>query len=217
MMAEKPVIDIKGLTVGPLETNCFIVSCRKTRKALIIDPGGNAEAIAKLAAETAVDPVLIVLTHGHSDHMAAAAPLMRRFGIGLAIHGADIDTMKLSVDDAPMWGMGAVEYPEVTSLLSDNEEIPFGEASAVVMHTPGHTRGGISILAGGAVFAGDTLFYGSIGRTDFFGGDMETLLESVRTRLFTLPDPTPVHCGHGPSTTIGREKAHNPFLTGLVP
>ncbi len=216
-MTEKTGIDVARLVVGPLETNCFIVSCSKTGKALIIDPGGNAGAIADHITGAGLVPVTIVLTHGHSDHMAAAAPLMRRFGIGLAMHADDIETMRLSVDDSPLWGMGDVEYPEVSSLLSEPGEIGFGEVSAGVLHTPGHTLGGISILTCGMVFAGDTLFSGSIGRTDFFGGDMDMLLESVRTKLFTLPDDTPVHCGHGPSTTIGRERRHNPFLKGLIP
>ena len=205
---------IRHLTVGPLSTNCFLVSCTKSSETLIIDPGGDSSSIINAIMEDSLKPVLIVLTHGHSDHMASAAELTRELGIGLAMHGDDIETMKKSVEDSPMWGLGEVEYPEVKTLLAAGDTIRFGEIEAEVRHTPGHTLGGISIVMGEAVFAGDTLFAGSIGRTDFFGVDMDTLLASVKSELFTLPDDTAVFCGHGPPTTIGEEKARNPYLNG---
>ena len=207
-------IRIRHLTVGPLGTNCFLVSCVKSSEAIIIDPGGDSPSIISAIKEDCLTPVMIVLTHGHSDHMASAAGLTREFDIDIAMHGDDIETMKKSVEDSPLWGLGEVEYPEVKTLLSAGDKIEFGEIKAEVRHTPGHTLGGISIVLGNAVFAGDTLFAGSIGRTDFFGGDMETLLASIRSELFTLPDDTAVFCGHGPPTTIGEEKARNPYLNG---
>lgn len=205
---------IEELVVGPLATNCYIVSCTESSEAIIIDPGGDAGSISEAVSGSGVKPVKVVLTHGHSDHMAAAPKLMREYGIGLALHGDDIVTMKKSVEDAPMWGLGKVEHAEVDTILSAGDRIRFGGVSASVVHTPGHTIGGISILLPGVVFAGDTLFAGSIGRTDFFGGDMKTLLDSIRRELFVLPDDTVVFCGHGPSTLIGEEKRHNPFLNG---
>ncbi len=205
---------MERLIVGPLGTNCFIVWCRSTMEAIIIDPGGDAGRIIDSVSALGVKPVKIVLTHGHSDHMAAAAKLKDEYGITLALHEADAETMKRSVADAPMWGMGRVDQPEVETLLRDGDEIRFGEVTAEVIHTPGHTLGGVCLYIDGVLYAGDTLFSGSIGRTDFYGGDMETILDSIRERLFTLPDETEVHCGHGPSTSIGRERSVNPFLNG---
>lgn len=213
-MTEKNDIVIRELVVGPLATNCFVISCPVSREALIIDPGGNAGSIKGYVDEAGLKPVKIVLTHGHSDHMAAAAELKKEYGIGLSMHADDMDTMKKSIEDAPLWGLGTIEDPGVDEMLVAGDEIRFGEASVRVLHTPGHTRGGISLYTGKEVFAGDTLFARSIGRTDFFGGDMETLLDSIRTQLFTLPEDTTVYCGHGPSTDIGAEKAQNPFLNG---
>lgn len=208
---------IETLVVGPLATNCHIVSSGGDREAIIIDPGGNASAIKEHVSNSGLKPVLIVLTHGHSDHMAAAAEIAGEYGIGAAMHADDLDTLDMSVADAPMWGLGNPDKVPVERKLSAGDTIEFGEASGKVLHTPGHTKGGISLLFDGAVFVGDTLFSGSIGRTDFFGGDMETILASIRRELFTLPDETAVYTGHGPSTTIGHEKRHNPFFDGTFP
>jgi glyoxylase-like metal-dependent hydrolase (beta-lactamase superfamily II) len=146
--------------------------------------------------------------------MAAAAALVREYDIGVAMHGDDIDTLERSVADAPSWGLGTPENVTVNRRLSSGDTIEFGGESGRVLHTPGHTKGGISLLFDGAVFVGDTLFAGSIGRTDFFGGDLDTILDSIRRELFTLPEDTAVYTGHGPATTIGEEKRHNPFLDG---
>jgi glyoxylase-like metal-dependent hydrolase (beta-lactamase superfamily II) len=153
-----------------------------------------------------------VSTHGHSDHIASAAGLKERYGIPFAIHGADLGIVKLSVMEAPFWGMGTIREPKIDRVLAGGDEIAFGAARGKVLHTPGHTPGGISILFDGFVLAGDTLFNRSIGRTDFEGGDLDTLLASIRNELFVLSDATIVYCGHGPRTTIGEEKRENPFL-----
>ncbi|MBN1163401.1 MAG: MBL fold metallo-hydrolase [Candidatus Krumholzibacteriota bacterium] len=205
---------IDELVVGPLATNCYVLSCEETGEAIILDPGAEEDKIKQLVTELSLQPVTLVLTHGHSDHMAAAAVLKREYAIPLALHGDDIETMKRSVADAPLWGLGTVEYPEVDVLLAAGDSIDFGKISGRVLHTPGHTRGGISLLFERVVFSGDTLFALSIGRTDFFGGDMDTLLRSIRRELFTLPGETIVYCGHGPSTSIATEKDQNPFLNG---
>ncbi len=217
------------LVVGPLATNCYVVSSGAGKgsagrdggvnhgaggEGIIIDPGANAGRIADYIDRAGIEPVLIVLTHGHSDHMAAAADLAARYGTGVAMHAADLETLEMSIADAPLWGLGNPERVRITRKLSAGDTIVFGGLSGKVLHTPGHTRGGISILFDGVVFVGDTLFAGSIGRTDFFGGDMETLLTSIRRRLFTLPDDTIVYTGHGPPTTIGDEKRLNPYFDG---
>ena len=208
---------IETLIVGPLATNCYVLSCSDKccgAEAIIIDPGGSPEKIMDYVKRSGVAPVMIVLTHGHSDHMASAAGLAAEYGIDVAMHGDDLDTLEMSVADAPMWGLGNPDSVPIARKLSAGDTIEFGGEAGKVLHTPGHTKGGISILFDGAVFVGDTLFARSIGRTDFFGGDMETLLASIRRELFTLDDDTVVYTGHGPATTIGEEKRENPFLTG---
>jgi len=201
--------------VGPIATNSYILYCPVTKDAIIIDPGGDPEIIEKSIDEKSLTPTMVILTHGHSDHMASAAEIMRNYNVGLAIHSDDIETMKKSVEDAPLWGLGKIEEPEVEITLAEEDKIKVGEITGTVINTPGHTKGGISLKFDGVVFAGDTLFAGSIGRTDFFGGNHETLLDSIRTKLFELPDDTIVYCGHGPSTTIGDEKTCNPFFKGI--
>ncbi len=201
--------------VGPIATNSYILYCPVTKDAIIIDPGGDPETIEKSIDEKSLNPTMVILTHGHSDHMASAAEIMRNYNVGLAIHSDDIETMKKSVEDAPLWGLGKIEEPEVEITLAEEDKIKVGEITGTVINTPGHTKGGISLKFDGVVFAGDTLFAGSIGRTDFFGGNHETLLNSIRTKLFELPDDTIVYCGHGPSTTIGDEKTCNPFFNGI--
>jgi glyoxylase-like metal-dependent hydrolase (beta-lactamase superfamily II) len=198
--------------VGPIETNCYILSCPETKKAVIIDPGGDPDAIETFIKQARLEPIEIVSTHGHSDHIAAVAELQARFRVPFAIHAADLGIIKLSVKEAPFWGMGKITEPTVDRILSTGDAITFGTARGTVLHTPGHTPGGISLFFGGFVLVGDTLFNRSIGRTDLGGGNLDVLLEAIRTELFTLPDETVVYCGHGPRTTIGEEKRENPFL-----
>ena len=207
-------VSITCKVVGPLATNAYIVSCNETGKALIIDPGGDPDAIEAYISGENLEPVEIISTHGHSDHIAAVAHLKRTYGIGYSLHEADREMVKLSVKEAPYWGMGPIEEPEIERTLAGGDTVRFGNASAGVLHTPGHSPGGISLLFDGFVIVGDTLFNRSIGRTDLAGGSMEALLDSIREKLFVLPDETIVYCGHGPRTTIGEEKRGNPFLAG---
>ena len=125
-----------------------------------------------------------------------------------------MEMVKLSVRDAPFWGMGAIEEPVIDRTLDDGDTIEIGDVRGTVLFTPGHSPGGISLLFEGFVIVGDTLFNRSIGRTDLHGGSMQTLIDSIRTKLFTLPGETIAYCGHGPQTTIGEEKRENPFLAG---
>lgn len=205
-------IRIACKVVGAIDTNCFILSCAATRKAIIVDPGGDPDVIETFVDDARLEPVAIVSTHGHSDHIAAVAPLAFRYRVPFAVHGDDLRIMELSVREAPLWGFGRIEKPRPDRLLAAGDEIVFGEARGTVLHTPGHTPGGISILFDDFVVVGDTLFSRSIGRTDFEGGDLDTLLASIRGELLSLPDDTIVLCGHGPRTTIGEERRENPFL-----
>jgi len=198
--------------VGPLQTNCFILHCPETGEAVIVDPGGDEDLIVATIEDMRLNPVLIVSTHGHSDHIAAVAPLKRRYSIPYALHELDSEIVSLSVKEAPLWGMGKIEKPEIDIYLEDGGELSFGKVNGKIIHTPGHTPGGISILLDGSVLVGDTLFFRSVGRTDLYGGNTRDLIESIKNRLFTLKDDTKVFCGHGPETTIGEEKEENPFL-----
>ena len=211
-MKNDSIVRIACKVVGPIETNCYILSCPETRKAVIVDPGGDADVIEAYIGETRLEPVEIVSTHGHSDHVAAVAELKERYGVPFAVHEADAGIVKLSVKESPLWGLGVIKDPKIDRMLSAGDTIAFGGARGRVLHTPGHTPGGISILFDGFVLVGDTLFNRSIGRTDLTGGNLDSLLRSVRTELFTLPDETVVYCGHGPRTTIGEEKRENPFF-----
>jgi hydroxyacylglutathione hydrolase len=201
------------LVVGPIETNCYILSCPEEGKGIIIDPGGDPELIAAHIETVRVEPVEIISTHGHSDHIASVAELKERYRIPYAVHAADLDIIKRSVREAPFWGLGRIREPKVDRTVAPGDSIAFGSIKGSVLHTPGHTPGGISILFDGLVIVGDTLFNRSIGRTDLYGGDLSTLLASIRTQLFTLPDDTIAYCGHGPQTTVGEEKRENPFLS----
>lgn len=211
-MSTRPLVRVSCAVVGPIETNCYILSCDETRKAVIVDPGGDPDVIEALVERSRLEPTEIVSTHGHSDHIAAAADLKARYGVPYALHGADLDIVRLSVKEAPLWGLGRIKAPTVDRILAAGDVISVGNGRGTVLHTPGHTPGGISILFDGFVLVGDTLFNRSIGRTDLEGGDLDQLLEAIRTELFTLSDGTVVYCGHGPATTIGEEKRGNPFL-----
>lgn len=198
--------------VGPLTTNCYILSCPGTRKTVIIDPGGDPDLIKVFIEQTKLEPIEIISTHGHSDHIAGVAELKRHFDIGYAIHKDAREIVKLSIKEAPLWGMGTIEEPTVDRTLEPGNTITFGTVSGKILHTPGHSPGGISLCFNGFVIVGDTIFNKGMGRTDLYGGNLKTLLNSIRTVLFTLPDDTIVYCGHGPKTTIGEEKTENPFI-----
>lgn len=203
---------IKRLTVGPIMANCYIVGCEETRNAAIIDPGDEAQRILEAVEEASLNVVHIINTHGHFDHVGANGAVKEKTGAKLAIHSLDAPFLKVVVDSAAAWGLSAAPSPEPDRLLEDQDTIEVGSLSFTVIHTPGHSPGGIALLSDGYVFVGDTLFAGSIGRSDFPGGDYQTLINSIKNRLLTLPDTVQVMPGHNEPSTIGREKRFNPFL-----
>ena len=202
---------IRSMPVGPLQANCFIVGCDATRQAAVIDPGGDADKILLALAKDKLAIKAIINTHGHFDHVSANKALKNASGAELMIHPLDAPMLAQLARGAAMWGMHSEDSPAPDRLLQDGDTVTVGQIQFKVLHTPGHTPGGISLHADKAVFVGDTLFAGSIGRTDFPGGDFDTLIRSIHTKLFTLPDDTAVYTGHMEPTTIGKEKKYNPF------
>lgn len=200
------------LAVGPLQVNCFIVGCPVTRKALVVDPGDEAERILAAVDASGLNVELVVNTHGHFDHVGGNALLLEQTGAQLCIHVSDAPFLPRIREHAALYGLNIRVSPPPDRVLHGGETLQVGELTLQVLHTPGHTPGGICLLVDGHLFAGDTLFADSVGRTDLPGGSHEELVESIREKLFVLPESTVVHPGHGPDTTIGREKRHNPFV-----
>ncbi len=205
------IMIIRAMPVGPLQANCYILGCEETRHAAVIDPGGDVDQILLALARDRLTLKAIINTHGHFDHVSANKALKKATGAELMIHPQDAPMLAQLSGAAAMWGMRSEDSPEPDRLLEDGDTVTVGHIVFKVLHTPGHTPGGISLYTDNAVFVGDTLFAGSIGRTDFPGGDFDTLIRSIHTKLFTLPEDVAVYAGHMEATTIGREKRYNPF------
>jgi hydroxyacylglutathione hydrolase len=204
---------VEKIIVGPLASNCYIIADDAVPEGLIVDPGDDAETILERVGELGIDIKYILLTHGHLDHIAAAAKVKEATDASLVVHNEDADGLNdrsLSL----FMGVTLPEVPKPDQLLRGWENIEFGGLSFTVLHTPGHSPGGVCLLGEGVLFSGDTLFNRGIGRSDLPGGDPEKLLHSIHTRLLILPDETVVYPGHGPQTTIGEERRRNPFLQG---
>lgn len=206
-------MDLRVFPVGPLQANCYLVGDIEGSSGLIIDPGGEAGVLKEAVASSGLKFAAIVLTHGHLDHIAAAAELREPFSLPLIMHPADRELTCNPADMVSFFGLDSPEGLNPDRLVEDGDRIEAGGLVFEVLHTPGHSPGGICLLLPGGgeegrVFTGDTLFAAGVGRTDLPGGVGRQLADSIRNRLFTLPDETVVHPGHGPSTTIGREKAN---------
>jgi hydroxyacylglutathione hydrolase len=189
---------IKRFTVGWLSTNCYVVGCEETREAAVIDPGMESEReteqILDFIEQNGFQVKYIINTHGHPDHISGNAAMKEATGAPILIH--ENHQARVQADRK----------------LHDGDILQVGTFKLVVLHTPGHTPDGISLLGDNVVFTGDALFAGSIGRTDFSGGSFQELINSIKTKLLPLPDSFKVYSGHGSSTTIGNEKKYNPFL-----
>ncbi|MDH3566975.1 MAG: MBL fold metallo-hydrolase [Desulfobacteraceae bacterium] len=203
---------IKELVVGPLMANCFICGCSKTKEAVVIDPGGDADTILLSLAESKLKVKYIINTHGHFDHVSANGKMKDATGADILIHPLDAPMLEKLSSNAAFFGVSVENSPPCDQTLEEDDTVSFGDITLKVIHTPGHTPGGISLYTNGIVFVGDTLFAGSIGRTDFPGGDFNTLISSIKTKLFNMEDDIRVFSGHGPETSIGVEKRHNPFV-----
>jgi hydroxyacylglutathione hydrolase len=200
------------LVVGPLQVNCFILADEKTKEAVIIDPGDDAQHILEVVKDKGLLVKYLVSTHAHFDHVGANQALKEATGAELLLHEADAPILAHAPRQSAAFGMKPVSSPSADRYVKQGDVITAGEVSLTVLHTPGHSPGGISLLEQGIVFTGDALFAGSIGRSDLPGGNLKTLLKSIKTNLMTLPDDTKVFPGHGPASTIGDERRENPFL-----
>lgn len=200
------------LEVGSLGTNCFIVYDEASLAAAVIDPGGSADEILRLVRREKLSVELIILTHGHADHIMAVDQVKEQTGARLLIHEADAPMLaSASLNLSGFMGQGFT-VGAADQLLRDGDVITLATISFKVLHTPGHTPGGICLVAEEVAICGDTLFAESIGRTDFPGGSYKQLIESIQNKLLALPDDYKVLPGHGPDTTIGWERKMNPFI-----
>ncbi len=203
----------RKLVVGPLASNCYIVGSKATKEGMIIDPADESDRILKSVKELGLEIKLIVLTHGHPDHVGALNEVKEATGAEVAIHTDEAETLKQQ-SLGFLFGLVYPTPPPPDRLLNDGDSIDIGDLHFSVLHTPGHTPGGICLLGHGVLFSGDTLFNYGIGRYDLPGGDYRQLMDSLQTKLMALPDDTTVYPGHGADTTIGAERQGNPFLNG---
>jgi hydroxyacylglutathione hydrolase len=202
------------LVVGSLSANCYVVGSEIAGEGMVIDPGGNAKDIFRAISNSGLDIKVIVLTHGHSDHIAALYDIQDRTGAEVAIHTADAQFLNGRGSLSMMFGISYKTPDPPDRLLSEGDIINIGDLRFTVLHTPGHTPGSICLLTDDKVFTGDTLFYRGIGTTLMPGSSRRQLIDSILNRLMVLPGNTTVYPGHGRETTIGAERKDNPYLRG---
>ena len=209
---------VESQAVGPFFKNGFVVGCEETREAVLIDPGDEVASLLAFAERSGLSIRHILLTHAHVDHVTGVAAAKRALNVPIHLHKDDLFLYDRAVEMGAMFGLTVEPQPPIDRFYTPAQTIPFGTYEARVHHTPGHCPGGVCLQIGKAntngkeLFVGDTLFAGSIGRTDLPGGDYDTLIASIRNVLFPLGDEAIVHSGHGPDTTIGKERRTNPFL-----
>ena len=205
------MVIIRKVVVGPLENNCYIIADDKTAECMLTDPGDEPDRILDLIKENSLKVKYIVCTHAHFDHVGALPEVKEETGAKIVLHSDDLVIYNSAPEHAKSWGFEIDPLPEPDLLVSEGDILRLGTLEFKVFHTPGHSPGGICIHGEGVLITGDTLFAGSVGRTDLFGGDVNKLRESFK-RLVSLPDDTKVLPGHGPETTIGEERTGN-FLS----
>ena len=203
---------LKHFTAGEYETNNYLVICEETREAALIDAGGNYEKTVNLLKENNCELKYILHTHGHFDHIQGDSELQKTFDVKTFLHKNDEPLAMGLKQQLMMFGMKSADAPKIDGYLEDAQVIEVGNLKLKVIHTPGHSSGGVCFLVDKILFSGDTLFADSVGRTDLPGGSYEVLGDSIKNKLFILDEEIVVYPGHGPSTTIGHEKKNNPFF-----
>ena len=214
------------LPVGLLQCNCSVVGDPKTREAIVIDPGDEVERIFEVIARHNLKVCAILNTHAHIDHVGGLQKMQQATGAPVLMHSEDLELYRRLPTQAAWLGMHVPAMIEVDGLLREGDDVRWGRYQARILHTPGHTCGSVclylpadalpeEVVEPGTLFAGDTLFAGSIGRTDLWGGSFDHIMRSIHSKLLALPDDTVVYPGHGPATTIGEEREFNLFLQGV--
>lgn len=205
---------LEKLEIGPFMVNCYIVGDEHTKDAAVIDPGSEGDTILMTLAKHNLKVTSIILTHAHIDHINAAKAIRESTRAPLMCHKDEAKFVTTAPAQALMFGIRPTLPPKVDKTLKEGDEVKIGNITLKVLLTPGHSPGGISLHAAEqkVIFCGDALFAGSIGRTDLIGGDYDLLIRSIREKIFTMPDDTRVCPGHGPDTSVGFEKKHNPFF-----
>ena len=203
---------LEGRAVGVMGANCYLFACDRTKQGVLIDPGAEGQRIYNWVKQKGIQVKYILLTHGHVDHIGAVDELRELTGAKVGIHLLDAEMLTDGRQNLSSYFGPALVLQPADLLLQDGQVITVGEETITVIATPGHSRGSVCLLTSHGVVSGDTLFAGSIGRTDFPGGSLEQLLQGVEEKLMVLPDVTGVFPGHGEETTVGRERRENPFL-----
>ncbi|MBI4279622.1 MAG: MBL fold metallo-hydrolase [Armatimonadetes bacterium] len=209
---------VEQLSVGPVQANCYVVGENEGGRGLVIDPGDESPRILEVVARHGLRIAAVVCTHAHFDHIGAVAEVCRATGAPFLIHTGEREMLEAAPERAEMMlGIRIPAPPTPDRWLAEGDEVTAGTLRFRVAFTPGHAPGHITLIGDGVAFDGDVLFAGSIGRTDLPGGSLEVLLRSIARTLLVLPDETVLYPGHGPPTTVGRERLTNPFLAGLMP
>lgn len=211
---KRPSLEIAAIPVGPFVMNCYIVKDPETGKGILIDPGDSElPKIQRAIDKSKAEIVAAFGTHGHLDHVGQTAKLKEALKVPFYFHKADQPLLDILDEQASMFGLPTMETPSVDKYLKEGDEIVFGSKKLKAIHAPGHSPGSLCLSGEGVLFSGDVLFQGSIGRTDLWGGDFDTLIDSIKKKLLVLGDEIAVLPGHGPGTTIQAEKLANPFLS----
>ena len=205
---------VRTTVVGPFAANCYLLGCSKSSEAVLVDPGGDTTRVLGMLEPGGLRITRIVCTHGHIDHVAGVAQVQESTGAPFQIHAADAEWLERLPQQAATFGFDEVRPPQVARFHQDGEIFRVGECDGVVLHTPGHTRGSCSLWfpRSKVLLTGDTLFAGSVGRTDLPGGDFAALERSIREKLFPLGDDVRFYPGHGPASLVGQERLANPFV-----
>ena len=201
---------IRKFIVGPLENNCFIIADENSKECLVIDPGDEPDRILDFINENNFQLKYIICTHAHFDHVAAVSDIKEETKAKIVLHRDDLEIYKSTKDQAAVWGFELESQPDPDTFVSEGDKLEIGDLSFEIFHTPGHSPGGICLYGEGILITGDTLFAGSVGRTDLYGGDINKLKKSFK-RLLSLPDNIRVLPGHGPESTVGHERVDNFF------